>query len=143
MHLFRAALAASHRQAQQEVQGGGREEEGESGGGGGGDGRAPPSPPRPRLIYFEQPTEFPEVKQLVADTAQQYALDMRTYANVGFAQGLRACIEGEGGGALAFLLGTRKVGRKMKRRGAFGFVLRGAGNGRKGVCVSSSRVAHR
>ena len=50
------------------------------------------------------------MKQLVEDTARQYDLDLRTYAGVGFAQGLRACIDGEGG-ALVFLLGTRKVGR--------------------------------
>ena len=95
MHLFRAALAACHRQSQ----------EGEEGGSAG-------PPPRPRLIYFEQAAEFPEVKQLVTDTAQRYALDLRTYANVGFAQGLRACIEAEGRGAMAFLLGTRKVRRR-------------------------------
>lgn len=103
MHLFRAALAGYHKKAhaaaaaaddaqqQQQQQ------------------QSPPPPPRPRLIYFEQATEFPEVKQLVADTAREYDLDLRTYANVGFAQGLKACIDGEGGGAMAFLLGTRKV----------------------------------
>lgn len=96
MHLFRAALAAHHRRSSSPPPS---------------SSSPPPPPPRPRLIYFEQPTEFPEVKRLVADTAAQYALDLRTYADMGFADGLRSCIEGEGGGALAFLLGTRKVGR--------------------------------
>lgn len=64
--------------------------------------------PRPRLIYFAQPNEFPEVASLVEETSMDYDLDLITYRNVSFVNGLRACIESEGGRPLAFLLGTRK-----------------------------------
>jgi len=80
----------------------------------------PPSIPRPRLVYFEQPsTEFPEVKALVTQTMQRYDLDLRVYQNIPFAQGLKACIESEGGAPLAFLLGTRKGDPNCKEQETF------------------------
>jgi FAD synthetase len=80
----------------------------------------PPSIPRPRLVYFEQPsTEFPEVKSLVTQTTQRYDLDLRVYQDIPFAQGLKACIESEGGGPLAFLLGTRKGDPNCKEQETF------------------------
>jgi len=76
--------------------------------------------PRPRLVYFEQPsTEFPEVKALVTQTTQRYDLDLKVYQNVPFAQGLKACIESEGGAPLAFLLGTRKGDPNCKEQETF------------------------
>ncbi|EWM21421.1 fad synthetase [Nannochloropsis gaditana] len=80
----------------------------------------PSTIPRPRLVYFEQPsTEFPEVKALVSQTTQRYDLDLRVYQDVPFAQGLKACIEGEGGAPLAFLLGTRKGDPNCKEQETF------------------------
>ena len=80
----------------------------------------PPFIPRPRLVYFEQPsTEFPEVKSLVTQTTQRYDLDLRVYQDIPFAQGLKACIESEGGGPLAFLLGTRKGDPNCKEQETF------------------------
>ena len=64
--------------------------------------------PRPRLIYFANPSEFPEVLELVRETSGRYDLNLKAYENLSFAAGLKACIAEEGG-ALAFLLGTRKV----------------------------------
>lgn len=70
---------------------------------------------RPRLIYFANDDEFPEVADFVGVTSAQYNADLRVYTNTPFAAGLRSCIESEKVQCLAFLLGTRKVGRSVLR----------------------------
>ena len=60
---------------------------------------------RLRVIFFEMPDEFPEIDAFVRDTVAQYDLELVTCANVGFADGLRLCIEEHN--SAAFVLGTR------------------------------------
>ncbi|CAM9334039.1 unnamed protein product [Chrysoparadoxa australica] len=62
---------------------------------------------RPRVIYFDGAKEFPDVRQLVQDTAKQYDLELLIYKQ-GFVDGLRTCMEDLGGGSFGFVLGTRK-----------------------------------
>lgn len=64
---------------------------------------------RPRLIYFANADEFPEVAQFVSQTSVEHNADLRVYTNMSFAAGLQSCIDQEKTQCLAFLLGTRKV----------------------------------
>ena len=47
---------------------------------------------RPRLIYFTNPREFPEVENLVKDTTASYDLDLVQY-DTGFVGGLKDCVQ--------------------------------------------------
>jgi FAD synthetase len=58
-----------------------------------------------RVIFFEVPDEFPEVDAFVRDTVAACRLELASYANVGFAEGLRQCIDEHS--SKAFVLGTR------------------------------------
>ena len=79
LHLMRAALAAHN-----EVTGGSS---------------------RMRIIFFEVADEFPEVEAFVHDSIARHDLVGMRY-QVGFADGLRQCIEEHG--SQAFVLGTRE-----------------------------------
>lgn len=48
---------------------------------------------RPRLIYFYQKNEFPEVEELVFTTTELYDLDLKVYKNKTFVEGLSSLIE--------------------------------------------------
>ena len=48
---------------------------------------------RPRLIYFHQKNEFPEVEELVFTTTELYNLDLKVYRNKSFVEGLSSLIE--------------------------------------------------
>jgi len=81
LHLMRAALA-HHREQ-----------------------HAPEAGARLRVIFFEQKEEFPEVAAFLKDTAERFDLEVVSYADMGFAQGIAACIAEHG--SKAFVLGTR------------------------------------
>lgn len=81
LHLMRAALA-HHREQ-----------------------HAPEAGGRLRVIFFEQKEEFPEVAAFLKDTAERFDLEVVSYADMGFAQGIAACIAEHG--STAFTLGTR------------------------------------
>jgi len=68
LHLMRAALA-HHREQ-----------------------HAPEAGARLRVIFFEQKEEFPEVAAFLKDTAERFDLEVVSYADMGFAQGIAACI---------------------------------------------------
>jgi len=83
--------------------------------------------PRPRVIYFQHPDEFPEVLSLLDDTVERFDVDMLAFKEgVSFGEGLKYLVErnispGKDGLSfhrnsermppphpLAFVLGTRK-----------------------------------
>ena len=74
---------------------------------------------RPRLIYFYQDNEFPEVEELVYTTTNLYNLDLKVYKNQSFVEGLSSIIEEEKGAPLAFILGTRYADPNSKGQEAF------------------------
>eukprot|EP00908_Phaeocystis_cordata_P005639 Transcript_16138.p1 GENE.Transcript_16138~~Transcript_16138.p1 ORF type:complete len:597 (+),score=270.45 Transcript_16138:78-1793(+) len=82
LHLVRAALA-HHRQQHPAASGA-----------------------RQRVIFFEQKDEFPEVAAFLKETAVRYNLEVVSYADMGFAEGIKECIAEHG--SEAFVLGTRK-----------------------------------
>ena len=61
---------------------------------------------RQRVIFFEQKDEFPEVAAFLKDTAARYGLEVVSYADMDFSQGIASCIAEHG--SQAFVLGTRK-----------------------------------
>lgn len=62
---------------------------------------------RPKLMYFSHEKEFPEVEELVFDTARRYDLEL-VVSDEGFVKGLERSVEDSRGKPLAFVLGTRK-----------------------------------
>ena len=74
---------------------------------------SPSHPPTYPPISFHPPTHLPHPPTHLPHK------DLRVYENVPFAQGLKQCIETEGGAALAFLLGTRKGDPNCKEQETF------------------------
>jgi hypothetical protein len=62
---------------------------------------------RPRVVYFNDPREFPEVSEHVRRTIQRHALNMTVF-DCKFVEGLRRLIDEGDGRSFAFVLGTRK-----------------------------------
>ena len=60
----------------------------------------------PRVVYFEHPDEFEEVRDFVHETARALDLELHAY-ECGLTEGLRQCVATENGAALGFVLGTR------------------------------------
>eukprot|EP00953_Heterococcus_sp_UTEX-ZZ885_P036944 19016-Heterococcus_DN1.PRE.1 len=82
---------------------------------------------KPRTIYFNNPKEFPEVRELVHSTAQQFGLDLRVYEG-SFVKGLQRCMaemEAETTGATVAETTVGTTTAQQCRTGplAFGFVL--------------------
>lgn len=61
---------------------------------------------RMRVIFFQQRDEFPEVNAFLGSTAERYDLEVVSYEDMGFAEGIAKCIEDHG--SRAFVLGTRE-----------------------------------
>lgn len=59
----------------------------------------------PRVIYFSNVLEFPEITKLLERTVQEYNLDMLSFNNTTFVDGLKSLTSD--GNQLAFVLGTR------------------------------------
>jgi len=70
-----------------------------------------------RIIFFEMEDEFPEVDAFVRETIERYDLVLTSYADMGFAEGLKACIAEHG--SRAFVLGTRKGDPNAKGQEGF------------------------
>lgn len=62
---------------------------------------------RPKLIYFSNEKEFPEVEKLVFDTVSRYDLELVVF-DQGFVEGLKKSVQDAKGKPLAFVLGTRE-----------------------------------
>ena len=85
--------------------------------------------PRPRVIYFEHPDEFPQVRSFVQDSVRDFDLDMIAFPEgTKYSTGLRIFVEhnklpgtGENTPAfpLAFVLGTRENDPNAGSQGVF------------------------
>jgi len=73
---------------------------------------------RPKLIYFVHDKEFPEVKELVFDTAKRYDLELVDF-ECNFVDGLTKTVKDANGKPLAFVLGTRKGDPNCKEQEVF------------------------
>ena len=62
---------------------------------------------RPRVVYFNDPKEFPEVSAHVRASIQRHALNLTTF-DCKFVEGLNRLIAEDPGRSFAFVLGTRK-----------------------------------
>ena len=72
----------------------------------------PPVPQSPRVLYFDNPDEFPEIAELLKSTVVDFDLHMTSLKGCSFAEGLDFLLKaGQEGGKrnnMAFILGTRK-----------------------------------
>lgn len=62
----------------------------------------------PKVIYFDKEDEFDEVRDLVQNTCTKYNVDLITFNNMGFVEGLTRLITDAAGKPMAFVLGTRE-----------------------------------
>jgi len=105
MHLHRAAHANFYRSAIEHA----NEND-----------RPPPTPIAPRVVYFDNPDEFPEILSLLHKTTTDYHLDMICLCNTTFSAGLGAIINASSPPAnLAFVLGTRRGDPNVGSQGQF------------------------
>ena len=74
----------------------------------------------PRVLYFENKDEFPEVLQLLKETVDEYELDMLAFSQdqFSFASGLQVLVN-DSSSCLAFVLGTRTSDPNAKGQGQF------------------------
>ena len=74
----------------------------------------------PRVLYFENKDEFPEVLQLLKETVDNFELDMVAFSqdNFSFASGLQVLVNNSSL-CLAFVLGTRTSDPNAKGQGQF------------------------
>lgn len=101
MHLMRAAHAAHHRKRMQEEQ-------------------IKTPPPQPKVIYFENDDEFPEVLSLLHKTVNKYELQMIAFdQNHSFSDGLKVIVNANSPVPMAFVLGTRKDDPNAGSQGLF------------------------
>lgn len=76
----------------------------------------------PRVLYFEDKDEFPEVKGLLHETVESYRLDMIAFSrdNYSFASGLDVLVKSVHSQAcMAFVLGTRTCDPNAGSQGQF------------------------
>lgn len=100
MHLQRAAHAAHHRKFSNPMK------------------KIPP--PRPKVIYFENKDEFPEVLTLLHKTVDQYNMQMVAFdESHSFSDGLETIVEAKSPVPMAFVLGTRKDDPNAGSQGLF------------------------
>ncbi|GMH52913.1 hypothetical protein TrST_g3861 [Triparma strigata] len=84
-----------------------------------------PSPPlpSPRCVYFHNPSEFPEILDLLSSTSSSLSLDLLMLKNCTFVVGLEALTlagaKNNGRNSMAFVLGTRVGDPNCKDQKAF------------------------
>ena len=67
------------------------------------------APSKPRVVYFDNPHEFPEILELLHETVGQFDLSMAELKGCSFKDGLEAVIKkSSAGGQMGFVLGTRQ-----------------------------------
>ena len=74
----------------------------------------------PRVIYFENKDEFPEVLDLLQETVKEFELDMVAFSqdDFSFVSGLQVLVD-QNQSCLAFVLGTRSSDPNAKDQGQF------------------------
>lgn len=77
------------------------------------------TPSRPKVIYFENQDEFPEVLSLLRRTTESFDLDMIAFDGFSFVDGLNILIAANKPTPLAFILGTRKGDPNAGSQGHF------------------------
>eukprot|EP00586_Coscinodiscus_wailesii_P014920 CAMPEP_0172503736 /NCGR_PEP_ID=MMETSP1066-20121228/171777_1 /TAXON_ID=671091 /ORGANISM="Coscinodiscus wailesii, Strain CCMP2513" /LENGTH=656 /DNA_ID=CAMNT_0013279585 /DNA_START=430 /DNA_END=2400 /DNA_ORIENTATION=+ len=110
MHLLRAAHAKyHHNQQQQQQQSSQAVDDNES-----------PRPKRPRVIYFENKHEFPEVLSFLHETTHAFDLSMTAFdPTFSFVTGLSQLVRDVTPIPLAFVLGTRRGDPNAGTQGTF------------------------